>query len=197
MSNLKLRGPKVGFFSDIHIGLGQDSAVWHSNILEFARWVTDFYSKHGINEIIIPGDIFHNRNEISVNTLNKAKEFFDLFKDFKVYISTGNHDCYYKDRSDVNSISLLGGWNNIVLVDKTPQVLTIHNSDKTLSLIPWGTSVEDIPVSDICVGHFEIKTFRMNTYKECEHGMESNNLLAKSPFIISGHFHRRDRKSVV
>jgi len=188
----KLSSQYIGLFSDIHIGLGQDSSIWH-NILEFAEWAAATYARKGITEIIIPGDIFHNRNEISVNTLAMAKDFFKIFEDFKIYISTGNHDCYYKDRSDVNSISLLGGWNNIVLVDKEPLILNT-NFDKNISLIPWGVGVQDIPKSDICIGHFEINSFKMNTYKECDHGVDSLSLFDKAPYIISGHFHHKDHR---
>jgi DNA repair exonuclease SbcCD nuclease subunit len=189
MNKIQIKGPKVGLFSDIHIGLGQDSSIWHKNILEFADWVVDFYERKGISEILIPGDIFHNRNEISVNTLSVAQSFFKKFEGFKLYISTGNHDCYYKDRTDINSISMLGGWDNIVLVDKQPQVFSILNSDKTLSMIPWGIDIPNIPQSDICVGHFEITSFKMNSFKVCDHGWESTDILSKSPFIITGHFH--------
>lgn len=185
-----IKSKEIGVFSDIHIGLGQDSSVWHKSVLAFAEWVRDLYSSKGINDIIIPGDIFHNRNEISVNTLTIAKEFFSILKDFRIFISTGNHDCYYKDRSDVNSITLLDGWDNIVIVDKEP--LIINANGKKISLIPWGTEVKDIPESDICFGHFEIKSFHMNSYKICDHGFESHSLLDKSPFVLSGHFHKRE-----
>lgn len=191
--NYSLKSKKVGVFSDIHIGLGQDSSMWHNVVLEFAEWAANVYKKAGINDIIIPGDIFHNRNEIVVNTLSTAKKFFDIFKKFRIFISTGNHDCYYKDRSDVNSISLLEGWDNIILSDKT--VLNLNYGNKKISLIPWAIPFEEIPESDICFGHFEIQTFYMNTYKVCEHGFESKDLLNKSKFIISGHFHNRDERN--
>lgn len=188
-----IKSKKIGVFSDIHIGLGQDSSTWHDIVLNFAKWVSKTYTKAGINDIIIPGDIFHNRSEISVNTLATANEFFDILKDFRIFISAGNHDCYYKDRSDVNSISLFGGWKNIVVVDKAP--LLVQAGEKTISLIPWGTEIDDIPKADICFGHFEIQTFYMNSFKVCDHGIESSNLLKKSPFIISGHFHSKDERS--
>jgi len=191
IKNFNIKNSKIGLFSDIHIGLGQDSTVWYKNILEFAEWVKDLYISKNISEIIIPGDIFHNRNEISVNTLNTAKEFFKILKDFTIYISTGNHDCYYKDRSDVNSISLLDGWNNISVIDKDPQILTVSGSKKTISLIPWGVEYKDIPQTDICIGHFEIVSFKLNSFNICDHGTESKDLLSKSPFIISGHFHQK------
>lgn len=192
---MKIKGTKIGIFSDIHIGLGQDSSIWHENILDFARWAAEVYSSKGINEILIPGDVFHNRNEISVNTLSTAKQFFDILSDFKIYISTGNHDCYYKERSDVNSVSLFDGWNNITIIDKTPSIFEVVNSTKTLSMIPWGTDIKCIPGDiDYCVGHFEIKSFKMNNHAVCDHGMASEELLKKSKYIITGHFHKRTHR---
>jgi DNA repair exonuclease SbcCD nuclease subunit len=187
-----IKGNIIGMFSDIHIGISQDSPMWHEEILKIAKWIADTFQQKGINDIIIPGDIFHNRSEISVNTISTAKVFFEILKDFRIFISTGNHDCYYKDRSDINSISIFDGWNNIIVVDKAPLVLKHKN--KTISLIPWGVDIEDIPTSDICFGHFEIQTFYMNTFKTCSHGVESKNILKKAPFIISGHFHNRDER---
>jgi DNA repair exonuclease SbcCD nuclease subunit len=32
----------------------------------------------------------------------------------------------------------------------------------------------------------------MNSYKVCDHGMESKQLFKKAPMIISGHFHKKD-----
>jgi DNA repair exonuclease SbcCD nuclease subunit len=191
--NYSIKSNHVGIFSDIHIGLGQDSPMWHNIILDFAKWAAQEYIKAGINDIIIPGDIFHNRNEISVNTVAVATEFFDILKDFRLFISAGNHDSYYKDRSDVNSISILKGWKNIVIVDKEPLVL--EAGDKTISLIPWGTDIKDIPKTDICFGHFEINTFYMNGFKTCDHGLESKSLLEKATLVISGHFHKKDHRT--
>lgn len=190
--NNKIKSKKIGLFSDIHIGLNQDSQLWHEVCINFAKWACEVYTNLGINEIIIPGDIFHNRSQISVSTLQIAKEFFDILKEFKIYISTGNHDCYYRDKSDVNSISLLKGWNNITVIDEKSEILEYN--DKKISLIPWGVDVEDIPNSDICFGHFEIQSFYMNSNKVCENGVKSQSLFKKSPFIISGHFHNKDER---
>lgn len=186
---------KIGLFSDIHIGLGQNSSIWHQNILDFAEWTSSFYSKNNIEEIIIPGDIFHNRTEINVNTLSVAKKFFDYFKKFKLFISTGNHDCYYKDSSSVNSISLLKEWNNITIVDSNVEIFFNKESNKNISLVPWGTKTEDIPKTDICIGHFEIASFKMNAYAVCNEGLESHCLLDKAPFVVSGHFHHREHRT--
>lgn len=187
-----LKNKKIGIFSDIHIGLGQDSSLNHKIVLDFAKWASETFLNKGISDIIIPGDIFHNRNEISVETLSIAKEFFDYFNDFRIFISTGNHDCFLKNKSDINSISILNGWPNINIIDKKTEILTYK--DKKISLVPWGVDANDIPLSDIMFGHFEITTFNMNSYKICDHGMKSESLLSKSPLIISGHFHTKQSR---
>jgi DNA repair exonuclease SbcCD nuclease subunit len=184
----------IGAFTDIHIGLSQDSEIWHEIVLNFAKEVSEFYRSKKIKDIVIPGDIFHNRSEISVKTIHTAKKFFEFFKDFNVFISAGNHDSFFKENSEINSICLLDGWDNITIVDKVPLVIE-SKKGKKISLIPWGTKIEDIPASDICFGHFEISSFYMNSYKICEKGEESRNLLHKSPFIISGHFHKKDHRN--
>lgn len=187
-----VKSNKIGCFSDIHIGLAQDNSIWHQTSLDFAQWASDYYLKQGINDIIILGDIFHNRTEISVNTLSVAKKFFDYFKDFNVYILAGNHDSFYKDHSLVNSISIFDGWHNIKIVDNEPLLLKIGN--KNTALIPWGTTFENIPNVDVIFGHFEITTFYMNNFKVCEHGFSSENLFEKAKIILSGHFHKKDHR---
>jgi DNA repair exonuclease SbcCD nuclease subunit len=184
---------KIGCFSDIHLGIGQDSKEWHDIALNFAKWASQEYKNNDIEDIIIPGDIFHNRSYISVETLSVTKRFFDYFKDFNVYISTGNHDCFKKDTSDINSISILDGWNNITIVEDQPKEFeTTHG--KKICLVPWGISTQDIPKSDIVFGHFEISSFYMNSYKLCEHGLSYKQLFEIAPLIVSGHFHKKDHR---
>ena len=190
---MKIKSKKIGCFSDIHLGLGQDDEMWHKISLDFAEWASSLYKEKEIDEIIIPGDVFHNRSQISVETLSVAKKFFDYFKDFKIIISAGNHDCFLKNTSTINSISLLDGWNNITIVDKEPVV--IESNNKKLSLIPWGVDIDQMPNVDIMFGHFEINSFHMNSYKICEHGMSYSNLLKKAKTVISGHFHKKDHKT--
>jgi DNA repair exonuclease SbcCD nuclease subunit len=190
---MKIRNKTIGCFSDIHLGIAQDSKEWHNIALDFAKWASKLYKDRDIEDIIIPGDIFHNRSHISVETLSIAKQFFDYFKDFNIYISAGNHDCFKKDKSDINSISILDGWNNIKIIDKEP--ITIEtNYSKNITLVPWGVSLDDISKSDIIFGHFEIDSFYMNSYKLCEHGFSYKDLFKIAPTIISGHFHKKDHR---
>ena len=101
---------------------------------------------------MICGDLFHYRDEIAVNSLQVAKQFFDILEDYNIVMITGNHDCYYKDTSTVNSLSLFGGWKNITVID----TLTVDDIfDKRVSFVPWGVNVKDIPKCDLVFGHFD------------------------------------------
>jgi hypothetical protein len=76
---------------------------------------------------------------------------------------TGNHDCYYKDTSEVNSLSILKGWNNITILDSVYR-LEDHQNDKCITFCPWGTKISDIQKSDIIFGHFECRHCFYYTY---------------------------------
>lgn len=186
----KLTGPKIACISDIHLGVHQDSQTWHNIALTYANWLRSTLIEHNIQDIIIAGDVFHNRHEIGVNTIHAAYKFFDVLKDFNIIAITGNHDCFYKDKSDVNSISILSNSNVVVYQE-------LHNlniNGKSFAFCPWGTSIDNIPKSDIIVGHFEITNFKMNHHKVCDHGLATESLLDKAKLIISGHFHYREHR---
>jgi DNA repair exonuclease SbcCD nuclease subunit len=183
---MMLHKEKVACIADIHLGTHQDSPVWHKIALNYAKWLRDDLNKRGIKDIIILGDIFNNRNEISVTTLYILPLFFEILKEFNIIITVGNHDCYYNTRHDVHSIGSLSNWENIHVIDKLT-TLTIFN--KVLSFCPWETNLKEIIKSDIVFGHFEIQSFKMTYAQVCEYGIKPKDLLEKAPLIISGHFH--------
>ena len=184
-----LKKQEVCCISDIHIGVHQNTAMWHDITLDWARWLKRELNQKHIQDIIICGDIFHYRDEVAVNTLQVAFDIFSLWSEFNIIILIGNHDAYYKDKSDVNSICMLKGWSNITVYDK-PTVVDCFS--KRLMFCPWGTHVNEIKESDIIFGHFEIETFKLNEFKMCTNGIKSKQLLQLSDLIVTGHFHLRE-----
>jgi DNA repair exonuclease SbcCD nuclease subunit len=182
---------KICCISDIHIGVHQNGVMWHNITLEWARWLRDNLKTKGIKDIMICGDLFHYRDEIAVTTIQSTQEFLNILQDFNIVILPGNHDAYYKDNSNVTSLSILKGWPNINVVDK---LRTFKQHGKTMTICPWGTKGEDIPDSDIIFGHFEISSFKMNHFKTCTTGLSYNDLIKKSPLTITGHFHHREHR---
>ena len=182
----------IAIISDTHLGIHGDSEVWHNIILQYANWLkTELIAKE-IKDIVILGDIFNNREEIGVNTLHVSEEFFRIFTDFNITVLIGNHDCFLRDSSYINSVSIFKGWNNINVVDK---LTTINVLNKKITMCPWGTKLEDMPDDiDLLLGHFEINTFSKTAFKMCEDGINSDDLLNKSKLIMSGHFHIKDER---
>jgi DNA repair exonuclease SbcCD nuclease subunit len=188
---IKINKKQVCCFSDVHIGVHQNNVFWHNVTQKFISWLVPELKKREIEDIIICGDLFHYRDEISVNTIHVATNLMSLLNDFNIIILVGNHDSYYKDRADVNSLSPFSGWPNIKVIS---QVESSENFGKTLTFVPWGTDINHIPESDIIFGHFEIETFKMNSHKICDHGTKASDLLKRSNLIVSGHFHLRDER---
>lgn len=183
---------EICVISDIHLGVHQSISMWHDIAINFAKWLKDQLNAKGIKDIVIAGDIFHDRNEVSVLTMHIATEFFKILKDFNIVILVGNHDAYYRDRSDVNSIDIFHAWDNISIVNN---ITTIEAFDKKITFVPWAAKLVDIPQSDLIFGHFEITSFKLNKNKICSHGLNSVDLLNKAPLIITGHFHYRDERN--
>lgn len=191
MKELTLRSDKVCCIADLHIGVHQNSIFWHETALKWAEWLKGELVKKKIKDIFILGDLYHYRDEIAVNTIHIVNQILRLWSDFNIVILVGNHDSFYKDRSDVNSLSILDGWKNILVVSE-PTTHTILG--KTATFLPWGASLKDISKSDILFGHLEIESFKMNSHKHCDHGIKTADLLRKADLIMTGHFHLRDER---
>lgn len=189
--DLNTRTSKVCCIADLHIGVHQNSTTWHNTALQWAEWLAGELAKQDIHDIFILGDVYHYRDEIAVNTMHVVNEIFSLWRNFNITILVGNHDAFYKDNSSVNSLSIIDGKNKIRVIDK-PQTFTLYG--KTLTFLPWGASLSEVTKSDILFGHMEVEGFKMNSYKLCEHGMNTRSLFDKAKLIMTGHFHQREER---
>lgn len=183
---------RVAIFSDLHLGVHGNSNQWHEIALNWCRWFVEDLKRNNIKDVIFCGDWHHNRSEISVDTLTVSAEIFELLSEFNLTVITGNHDMYFKHRTDVHSLNIVKGKENVNVIDK-PFVL--ERFDKTLAFLPWGFSLNDVPNGDILFGHLEIESFKMNSMKDCDEGMKASELLRKFNLIISGHFHTRHERN--
>lgn len=182
---------KFAIFTDLHLGVHQNSSTWHNIALQWTDWFVKELKEKNVEDIFFLGDFFHSRSEISVNTIHASADLLSRFSDFTIHMIVGNHDSYYKQKSDVNSLSILSGYPNIKVYDKVT-LLTI--GDKKITLCPWGFDYNSIEKSDILLGHFEIESFKMNAHKLCEVGVKPKDLLKKSKLIFSGHFHLHEER---
>tara|TARA_B100001094_G_C18036847_1_gene722984 strand:- start:71 stop:991 length:921 start_codon:yes stop_codon:yes gene_type:complete len=144
---------------------------------------------------IFLGDWNHHRASISVATMNASivdlKKLNDAFE--KVYFITGNHDLYYKDKRDMNSIEYARDLPNFVMCDDF-----LVQDD--VAIIPWLVGDDYKTVSKMQVkymfGHFELPYFKMNAMVEMpDHGGINDKMLSGPEYVFSGHFHKRQYKN--
>ncbi len=188
---MKIKTSKVAIFSDLHLGIYGNSELWHEVALKWADWIVKELKKRKIKDIFFLGDFFHNRSEISVQTIHVASLILEKLKDFNIVMIVGNHDAFYKNRADIHSLGLISGHSNVTIVDTLTEVEAFGQK---LLFVPWNTEIPDEKY-DIIFGHFEIQNFKMNNFKVCDHGLMASELLKKTGMVFSGHFHNRNTKA--
>lgn len=183
---------KIAIFSDFHLGIKQDSSIWHKIALDWSVWFANNLNKNNIKDIVFLGDFFHMRNAISANTLHIASQILDNLKDFNLHFILGNHDLYYANEPTVSPVNLFQNRNNIKVYQK-PEIVQFGNK-KTL-MCGWGYDPNQYK-ADILFTHAEISLFRYNLEVSCcENGYKPSELLSNYDIVYSGHFHlRQERK---
>jgi DNA repair exonuclease SbcCD nuclease subunit len=192
---------KIALITDQHFGARNDSSLFLDFYEKFYNEV--FFPKleeSGIDTVLILGDTFDRRKYINFHSLKRTKEmFFDKLseKNIKVYMLAGNHDTYFKNTNDVNSIDLvLREYQNVVVLDKPANIQL--KSGTPICMIPWicaenyDECMDVIKKSkaDVCCGHFEIAGFAMHRGMPSEEGL-NRSIFRKFDYTFSGHYHHR------
>jgi len=197
---------KVAIITDLHFGARNDN-------ISFLDYYEKFYKKtffptlekHGIDTILNLGDTFDRRKFINFNTLKRSREmFFDPIRDggYTMHMLAGNHDTYYKNTNEVNSVDLLLKEYDSITVYDDPTEIVIDETK--IAFMPWicAENYQDSMTfmqntqAEICMGHFEIDGFVMHR------GVKSHGGLAKKEFekfdmVFSGHYHHRSNNGQI
>lgn len=185
---------KVVCFGDIHFGLKNDSRQHNINCEDFIYWFIDEAKKFGAETCIFLGDWHNNRARInsstllySVSNIERLSEAFDNF-----YFITGNHDLFYRDKREVNSMEFGRMLNNVYIISE-PLI------EGNIALIPWLIGQEWKKIKKIkckyMFGHFELPHFKMNAMVEMpDVGELQTSDLSSPEYVFSGHFHKRQKK---
>ncbi len=196
---------KVAIITDTHFGARNDSPQFD---LFFKKFYDDVFFPYidtqQIKTIIHMGDVFDRRKYINFSVLKSCKEyFFEKLKERNIDMTViiGNHDTYYKNTNDVNSLDLLlREYNNIEIIQTATQRKI---GSKTFSFIPWicsdnqeQTLHEISKPADICIGHFELDGFDMFRGIKNDGGM-NREMLQHIPLVLTGHFHHRSAQDNV
>ena len=146
---------KVACFTDIHFGLKGNSRVHNDDCEAFVIWFIEQAKLHGCETCIFLGDWHHHRSATNVSTMNYTVSNMErLGKAFeKVYVIMGNHDLYYRDKREINSMEYIRNIPNIHIVNE-------WLVEDDVAIIPWVVQDEWKKIEKMTqkyvFGHFEL-----------------------------------------
>lgn len=189
---------KIAFINDTHFGVRNDSPFFLDHILSFfENTFIPYIIDNKIDTIIHLGDFFDRRKYVNFNTLSSVRKRFIeplIANNIDMYVTLGNHDTYYRNTNEINSVQeLLSRYSNFTIVDHPIQVEFDH---LCIDIIPWITSenlestMHFIKESDslMLCGHLEIAGFQVMSGIKHTHGL-SMKTFEKYEMALSGHFH--------
>lgn len=194
---------KIALFTDTHYGFKKGNQDYHDYFLKFYNEV--FFptlKKEKIKHVIHLGDVFDIRKTIDFWSLNWAKKnIFTPLEEMGITcdLMVGNHDSFYKNTLEINSLEcLLLEYSNLRVFSR-PSEVTIDGTK--IAYIPWicsGNEEETLNFiqdtqAKVALGHLELKGFNANPTWTCEHGY-SPDIFDKFELVMSGHFHTRSKK---
>ena len=188
---------KVACFTDIHFGLKSGSRTHNQDCENFVSWFCDTARAQGCETAIFLGDWHHNRSTTDVSTMNYTVSNLEkLSQSFeKVYFILGNHDLFYKDKREINSIEFMRLFPNIVPIRE------LH-TEGNVTIMPWligdeWTTVKQLK-SRYIFGHLELPHFYMNAMVQMpDHGQLQTGHFQHQELVFTGHFHKRQQKGNV
>jgi hypothetical protein len=196
---------KIALITDTHWGVRDDNQVIAAHQAKFYNEVFfPYIDEHDIKYIRHLGDIVDRRKYINyVTARNMRKNFIDqcISRELDVGIIIGNHDTFYKNTNEVNSMGeLFSGhrydkfkWYS----DPTEEVI----DGTKIVMMPWicadnfTVSQEMINTTDAqCLfGHLEVAGFEMYKGSPTEHGY-APDMFARFEVVCSGHFHHKSTR---
>jgi DNA repair exonuclease SbcCD nuclease subunit len=191
---------KILLFSDLHIYKHKKKTERLDDCLKVLDWVFQIAIERKIQSIIFAGDLFHNRHDIEIYTYHKTFEIFKKYlqsSSLCVYVLLGNHDLWYSQKWNVNSVYPLSAFSNVKIIDK-PQKIKIE--DSYFDFIPFTKDpISAIPedVAPFLIGHIAVSGAKLhkNMYSDAiiEHdgdmSIVDSKIFKNYEQVFLGHYH--------
>jgi len=191
MSNLF---KKAAIFTDIHFGLKSNSVLHNEDCLAFVQWATAKAKEEGCETCLFLGDWHNNRSTLNIVTLNYSLQALEhLNGNFdSVYFIPGNHDLYYRDKRDIQSVEWAKHLPNV-------QICNDWFDQGNVVIAPWLVGDDHKRLAKLkgqyLFGHFELPGYLMNAMVEMpDHGEIQREHLSGFEHVFTGHFHKRQTK---
>jgi DNA repair exonuclease SbcCD nuclease subunit len=194
---------KIALITDTHWGARGDN-------LAFLEYFNRFYyeqffpylEEHKIDNITHLGDIVDRRKYINFVTARHLRKFVQTCheKDIKLDVIIGNHDTFYKNTNDVNSMRELFS-DSVLNINFYDEPTEIVRDGLSIGILPWVCSGNfdasmaflDDTRAQVLFGHLEIAGFEMYRGAVNDHGFDTK-LFNKFDIVCSGHFHHKSSR---
>ena len=193
---------KVALITDTHFGARNDNQVIQNHINQFFDDLFfPYLYQNNIKEIVHLGDLMDKRKSVSYLTLNSVRKNFIsriTHDSIKTHIIVGNHDAYYKNTNQVNSVNELYGETPFLYIYDTAETVDLGN-DLRVCFVPWLCAENDEQSYDhmkntdakIVMGHLELTGFLMFKGVISDQGLD-RRFFSKFDKVFSGHFHLKN-----
>ena len=195
---------KIAILNDTHCGIRNSADIFINYQKSFYEDVFfPYLLDNDIKQIIHLGDYYDHRKYVNFKALNHNRKVFlsELRKrGMSMDIIPGNHDTFYKNTNDLNSLKeLLGHFMNEINIIMEPTVM--EYGSLRMALLPWicqdnyEKSMNFIKEckADWLGAHLELGGFEMMRGVESHGGMDPK-LFEKFELVLTGHFHAASRK---
>ena len=190
---------EIALVTDTHFGARNDNLNFNEYFYKFYEEV--FFptlKERGIKTCIHLGDVVDRRKFISYRIAHDFRErFINKFQELGIdlHIIVGNHDTYYKNTNEINSMEELVGKDRFKIYT-WPEV--VEFDDMPILFMPWinATNYNDslnslkTAKAEILMGHLEIDGFEMYKGFKAE-GTYDKELFRRFDTVMSGHFHHK------
>lgn len=190
MSNLF---KKAALFSDLHLGAKTNSELHNEDCLAFVNWFISTAKKEGCETCFFLGDYHNNRAAMNIRTMSYAVRCLELLGNAfdRVFFIPGNHDLFFRDKRDIQSVEWARHIPNIIIVND-------FFKEDNVSIVPWLVGDDHKKIRKInaqyMFGHFELPYFYMNAMVQMpEHGDIRREDFEHIGHVFSGHFHKRQK----
>lgn len=199
---------KIAIITDTHFGARSDSPIFLHHFFKFTEEVfMPYLEKNKIDTVLHLGDLLDRRKFINFATLNEVRKRFiqPLVSKHKVYAILGNHDVYFKNTNQVNSMRELfhNDFGDGLL--EQPKILEFDGAK--IAFVPWITkdnydecmafiqkaAEEKVP---FLMGHLELTGYEVMRGVKHEDGMDPA-IFKDFEAVFSGHFHQKHNRGNV
>ena len=195
---------KLAILNDTHCGIRNSSEIFLDNAEDF--YTNIFFpecKKRGVTQILHLGDYYDHRKFVNFKALNQNRRVFLeplRKKNMVMDIIPGNHDTYYKNTNELNSLKeCLGHYMNEIHIVMEPTVM--QYGSLSMGLLPWICAdnydqsmnfIRDCK-ADWLGSHLELANFEIGRGIMAHGGMDPK-LFEKFEQVLSGHYHTASKR---